>query len=574
VALTRRALFAVILAGAAVVVAGRSGSAAGTDARVARVARGRAPPPAACSAKGPVAGPAPLLRLTDVEYRNTLHDLLPAVGEMPPDLSLPVEARTQGFLNNAEAQAPSPELIERAAANAAVVANALSDPAQVVACRPHTAAEERACGLAFVSSFGKRAFRRPLTADETARYGRFFTDTLARRGWRDSLRALLQAFLQSPNFLYRIGAGRAGLPATMRPGRAVPLTDHELASRLSYLLTATSPDAALMAEADAGRLSRPANIEAQARRLLRDPRAHAALSAFYAQWLRFDAMDNLVKSPDLYPRFDPVMAAAMKEATLKFVDHVLWDHGGTLQALLTDPHAYVNEQLAPLYGVVAPPPAGAALRLAEVDPTHRSGILTQVGLLAGLAHERSDAPVLRGVFVMDRLLCEQPPPPPRGVDTMLPEIRPGSAQTTRQQLEQSHGSADCQSCHRDIDGIGFGFENYDAIGAWRTTDNGVDVDAHGELSGTEDVDGPFTGAVELGQRLAGSAQVRRCVAAQWLGYAFGVRPAEIDPCVVRPVARAFARAKGDLRELMVAVVTSDGFRFRAVPPGADAKAGP
>jgi hypothetical protein len=471
--------------------------------------------------------------------------------------------RTRGFANNAQAQTPSPDVIERAAANAAAVASALTDPAQVVSCRPRGAAAERDCGTAFVSSFGKRAFRRPLTVDEAARYGRFFADALARSGWLESLRQVIQAFLQSPNFLYRAVSG-SPLPATGAVSEhAVPLTGYEVASRISYLLTATMPDAGLMAAADAGRLSTPAGIEAEARRLLHDPRSKAALSAFYTQWLDLDRIERSAKSPELYPHFDSDMAAAMKASTARFVDHVLWEHGGTLRTLLTDSHAYVDDRLAPLYGAAAPRPAqDNELSLVTVDPAQRSGILTQVGLLAGLGHERTDAPVLRGVFVRDRLLCEEPAPPPRGVNTTLPEIKPESRQTTRQQLERSHGAADCQSCHAAIDAIGFGFENYDAIGAWRTHDNGVAVDARGTLVGTEDVDGPFVGAVQLGAKLAQSAQVRRCVAAQWLGYTFGVRSGEIDGCVVAPVLRAFTEANGDLRELLVAIVKSDAFRFR------------
>jgi hypothetical protein len=553
-------------------VAGVRSAAAGAPATPPRAAGGRSHAAAACRAAGPIPGPAPLLRLTDVEYHNTLRDLLPGLAEMPRDLTLPPQVRTRGFSNNAQAQTPSPELIERAAANAAAVAAAVTEPAQVVSCRAADASQQVACGVAFVSTFGKRAFRRPLTAGEEARYGRLFNEAFARSGWLEALHQVIEAFLQSPNFLYRVVSGKPlGATRAASPG-AVPLTDYELATRISYLLTATTPDAQLMAAADAGALSTPAGIDVQARRLLHDPRARAALSGFYAQWLGLDRIDALMKSPDLFPAFDEAMATAMKVSTSRFVDHVIWEHGGTLRALLTDTHAYVDGRLAPLYGASPPRPGhNDELSLVNVDPAQRAGILTQVGLLAQLAHARSDAPVLRGVFVRDRLLCEEPKPPPRGVKTMLPDLSPESLQTTRQQLERSHSSADCQACHATIDGIGFGFENYDAMGAWRTVDNGVRVDARGFLAGTEDVDGPFDGAVQLGTKLSESNQVRRCVADQWLAYAFGVRPGEIDPCAVDPVLRAFNDAKGDLRELLVAVVKSDAFRFRAAEAVASAR---
>lgn len=509
--------------------------------------------PGACT--GPTTGPAPLVRLTNTEYRNTIRDLFPRVSLSGMQLELPGEVATKGFLATAETQTPSAELIEDVRENARLVARAATaDLTKVLPCKPTSAADEPACARQFLEAFGKQAFRRPLTAAERDRYGQVIADAHPRWGLGTTVRLLIEAVLQSPNFLYRIEK-----PA-MGPG-PVALDRYEMATRLAYFLTDSGPDATLMAAAEAGKLGTVAGVEAEARRLLGETRTRAAVASFSAQWLRFEGMDNLVKNPTLFPTFGPAMAASLKEATVKYVDRLFWDEGRTLEVLLTDDRAFVDGQLAPLYGVPAP----ATMSLVRVDGTRRSGILTQAGLMAAFAHERTSAPVLRGVFVLERFLCAAPPPPPPGIETMLPELGPEAQLTTRQQLERSHSSPTCAACHEAIDGAGFGFEHYDALGQWRTEEFGLPVNARGEIVGG-DVAGPFDGAVELGRKLAGSQQVRACVAGHVLAYALGVTREQLDDCTIDPVVKAFAAAKGDMRELLVAVVKSDAFRMRAATP--------
>jgi hypothetical protein len=171
--------------------------------------------------------------------------------------------------------------------------------------------------------------------------------------------------------------------------------------------------------------------------------------------------------------------------------------------------------------------------------------------------------VLRGVFVMDRLLCSAPPPPPANLNLSLPDANSGSApMTTRDRFAMTHEQGDCAGCHHAIDGFGFGFEHYDAVGKWRDTDNGLPVDAKGWIDGTRDANGDFDGAVELGQRLAQSSQVSDCVASQWFRYSLGLSAVDVDTCSLAPVAKTFADSGGDLQELMIATVTSDAFRNR------------
>ena len=503
------------------------------------------------------AGPAPLVRLSSSEYMNTLKDLFPKVSVAGAELTAIGEVQSDGFLNTAEAQAPSAAAIEAFAGNAAVVAKLVaSDVTKILPCTAASPAEEASCGAKFIETFGKQAFRRPLTTTEKTRFGSFLKDASGKWGFPVAVRMVTEAFLQSPSFLYRIESSGKTI------GGAIALDNYEVASRLSYLLTDTMPDAALMDAADAGRLTSAAGVKEQARRLLKTERAREAVASFHAQWLRFEKMDKLAKAADVYPNFDATMAAALKDATVKYVDRMFWDEGHKLQSFLTDNHAYVNSTLAPLYGTTA---SGSELVWTELDEPGRSGILTQAGLLAGLAHERNDAPVLRGIFVLDRLLCQPPPSPPADVNTTLPPLTESANQTTRQQLEASHATPKCASCHKSIDGIGFGFGNFDALGQYRTKEFGLDVDATGEFVGT-DIDGKFDGAADMGRKLASSQQVSACLATQWLGYALAVRRENLDACMTDPLVKALGDANGDLRELVVALVASDAFRHRASTP--------
>ncbi len=505
--------------------------------------------PAACTGTEVPAGPAPLTRLANTEYKNTLRDLFPWVFANNVNLTLPSEIAARGFLNTARAQTPSAQLIDNLNANASIVAAAAAENLSLLSpCVPADASVEEQCGKEFVRALLAKMFRRPLGADELVRYDTFFANARAAYDFKTAARLVVQALLQSPQFLYRVEQTLGGRRA---------LTDFELATRIAYLLTDSTPDRELLAAADAGKLQNDMSLEAEVRRLLATPRARTATADFNRQWLRFDRMDNLVKAKDLFPAFNPAVAGDLRLATERFVDHIFWDEGHDLGSLLTDSHAYVNDNLAPIYGGASP---GATLTWTQVDAKERSGILTQAGLMAGLAHERNGAPVLRGVFVLDRLLCTAPPPPPADINTALPVLTSDAKMTTRQQLELSHGSPTCAGCHSAIDGAGFGFENYDALGRFRTEEFGLPVDPSGQIVGTSDADGKFNGALELGQKLAGSRQVRSCLAAQWLGYALSVTRDEIAPCQSEPLAQKLNQTK-DLRELLVSLATSPAFRY-------------
>jgi hypothetical protein len=501
----------------------------------------------------------PVVRLTNVAYRNTMRDLFPRV--TLPSLTLPPDNVVGDFDNDALAQAPTADVVRAYNENANLIATAvLANLDAVLPCA--SAALDESCARNYLIDLADRAFRRPLTDEERTRIGdglRARITTLG--GLRDALGVAVEGILQSPHLLYRVETGGTSetTPSVAR------LDAHELASRLSYFLWDSMPDAELRRVADDGSILDVAVLETQARRLIADPRAHATVAHMQEQWLRFDKMATLRKSATLFPAFDDLLAAAMRESVARFVEHTFWEEG-TLEALLTDTHIFVNQPLAQLYGVAGV--SGSAMQMTSADPAQRAGVLTQAGLLAAFAHETRESPVTRGVFVLDRLLCTPVPPPPPEVNNTPPEQMPGTPPTTTRELfEQQHHQGSCAGCHRIIDGVGFGFTHYDAIGRWRDTEAGKPVDATGNIIGTREIDGPFNGAVELGKKLSTSRTAQACATKKWVQYALSLDHSMLTEDVVIPLRGDF-REGFDMRELLVRIAKSPTFRYRTLTPEA------
>lgn len=500
-------------------------------------------------------GPVPLRRLTHTQYINTVRDLFPGVAI--PAQTIAVDPKVNGFENNADVQAPSALLIEQYQRAAMAVTEATwAAPESFLPCAADGGGEPQKCGHDFLLDFGARAFRRPLTGDEEAAFLGFFDQQLAETNFTVASQLAVQALLQSPPFLYFVEFG--GEP--VGGGDVVALTGHELASRLSYFLWDSMPDAALFAAAAAGDLDTVEGLATEAMRMLADDRARPALVNFHRQWFDFDGVDLINPDPATYPSYSPELRTAMRAELDRFVESTLFEGPGTFAALLTATSTEVDATLAALYGVDAPPPGewDAAL----LDPAERSGILTRAGFLARTAHAVHPSPVKRGVFVLSRLLCVPPAPPPGNVNTDPPDAdEPGQPKTNRERYAKHTAQEDCASCHLSIDGVGFGFEHYDALGRFRELDGGEPVDASGELIGT-DVDGPFDGAIELSNRLAASDQAHDCVVSQVFRYALGRSTGAADLCSLDDLRTQFAATSGDIRALLLAVVTSDAFRTR------------
>jgi hypothetical protein len=500
-----------------------------------------------------VVGSTPVRRLTNVEYDNTVRDLF--AGSMPPLPEQPSDAVLKGsFENDALSLGPSDVRVARydAAAESLgehAVNNGLARD-RVLPCETTDAA----CGREFVESFGKRAFRRPLTDDEFDRWTGFFESQRTGIDFDAAVQLTVTAMLQTPQFLYRLenqgSEGDAG---------PLDLSPHELASRLSYFLWETMPDDELLAAADAGELETDEQIEAQARRLLADDRARTAVRNFHRQWLYLDRVLDEDKLPELFPMWSGPVRASAKEETLLFIENTFFDDG-TVADLFTSNLAYVDDVMAELYDIPSPSEPWAQV---ELDPRERGGLLSRIAFLAGNAHDANGSPPLRGVYVMERLLCEPRPSPPANANVTPPEADPEQGPMTNRELfEQRLAPPTCQGCHVRIDGFGYGFENYDAAGQFRTTDNSLAVDASGYANGIGN-DAEYEGAVELQGLLGESDVVRNCVAQQWFTYANGRAMEPADTCQVEAIQRAFAESGGNLVELLVAIATRPEFRLRS-----------
>lgn len=496
----------------------------------------------------------PLALLTRSQYDNTVFDLLG--DDTKPSAAFPPENQVQGFKNNTTAHQASPLAVEKyleAAEGLATraVANRLSSIA------PCSGSDLTACGAAFVRNFGLRAFRRPLTDAETAPFDALFNRAAPQMGYASAIGLTLQAILQSPQFLYRIDTRVA---PSERSG-AVALGPYEIASRLAYFLTGSMPDDPLFAAAAANQLSSEAEIEMQARRLVETPRARAVVREFHHQWLGLDALPSLARDLPEDEGQASLLGQDWLESLDRFVDHVYWEDGNVAE-LFASKRVYVNDRMARLYEVSAP-----SSGFSGVDIVDRAGLVTQPGLMALLAHSNQSAPVLRGVFVLERLMCVPVPPPPPTVNNTPPDPDPKA--TTRERFRVHTASEDCAGCHRIIDGVGFGFEAYDQLGRYRAAENGIPVDTSGEiLAGDTALMGPFNGVTELGARLMQSPRVRDCVATHWYRFALGRQETSEDSCSLNQVKADFAAASGDLRELLVAITRSVAFRYRpATAPG-------
>jgi hypothetical protein len=504
---------------------------------------------AALGCDGPAdVGATPLRRLTRREYANAVTDLLGVdanVSTLDPDEKL------AAFDSNVAAPV-SPSIVTQYRALAENVAeSALVDLAAIVPCVPEEvagdAAAAAACSEAFVASFGRRAFRRPLTAAELQTY-----TALAASGtdFADGIRLAITGVLQSVNFLYHLELA----PADAQD-EVVPLDDYQLAARLSFFLWGSIPDDTLLDAAAAGELQDPARLRAEAERMMQSERAADAVKSFHMQWLALDDRDSVIKSTEMYPAFDDTLRAAMWEETERFVSHVVLEGDGRLATLLTSSESFVEGPLFELYGIAAPVDHDPSEPVA-LDPAQRAGLLTQASFMAMHAHTDSSGPIQRGVVVRSNMLCQPPPPPPNDVPDLGP-IDPDA--TTRERFEQHSADPTCSGCHSLIDGIGLAMENYDGVGRYRTDENGNTVDASGNLLGT-DVDGEFVGTVELAHKLADSGTVRDCVTVQWFRFAFGRGESTHDECTIEALRTAFVESEDNVRELMIAIATGDAFR--------------
>ncbi len=435
-------------------------------------------------------------------------------------------------------------------------------------------AHDPACATAFIRAFGKSAFRRPLHPEEVQWLEGVYTrtrnlpDLSPPISFRESLDAVALVVLQAPQYVYHVeeGAEDATAPEGLRR-----TTGFERAARLSYSLWGTLPDAELIVAAENGMLETAEQVRAQARRLLEDPRAELTVRRFASRWLGLNAttgtpsLDQLTKDGDKFPFDSPGLRRAMREESEALYQRVFFQEQGSFQSLMTTTQAYVNGPLAELYGVSGGPSSAEEFAWVQLDPAQRAGLFTRAAFLAQHSGREYQSPIRRGVHVFREVLCQNLGPPPPDVNN-VPFVpgQDGVPLSTRQTTEVKTQGTDCQSCHAQVNPLGYPFENYDAMGGWQTAETGISpdgspftvaVDSTVTLPTSSDLAGPVQGPVAMVTRLAQSEQARNCMAEHWFEHVNQRKVTRADHCSLSAAKTRFAETD-DMRELVLEVLAS------------------
>jgi Protein of unknown function (DUF1592)/Protein of unknown function (DUF1588)/Protein of unknown function (DUF1587)/Protein of unknown function (DUF1595)/Protein of unknown function (DUF1585) len=479
--------------------------------------------------------PAAVRRLTHSQYNHTVRDLLG--DETRPADAFPQEDFVNGFKNQIAAQDISPLLAEAYNAAAERMARTAfpggEDVNHLLPCAP----SEPSCGARFVRQFGAKVFRRPLNDAEVRRYAALF---------KSGAPAAIEAMLQSPKFLFRTEQGA-----------------YATASRLSYFLWDSMPDAELFRAAASGELGNRAGVAKQVRRMIADPRARDMLDEFVSEWLRFDLVLNAVKDRATYPQFTPELAAAMTEETRRLIADTVWN-GGNFMEIFTAAYAFVNSDLAAIYKV--PAPAVEFGKVTLPPESGRAGLLGEALFLTMTSKPADTSPTVRGLTVREHFLCQIVPDPPPGTNSNLPPVTPDAPMTNRERLKVHATNTVCAGCHGLMDPVGFGLEKFDGIGRYREkqtirfepdrraknqkpTSVARDLDTHGSVLGIPD--SAFSSPGELGRILAGSKECQECVVKQLFRYAYGRKETSADAALLDRANANFRDSHFRLKELIM-----------------------
>lgn len=495
----------------------------------------------------PLVGRTLLSRMTRSQYNNTVNDLLSIVGD--PAEGLSPDERVGPFVSNS--RTPITDLLVQQYQEIAIeiAESLLGRENEIAGCD----LAENDCSDSFITNFGRLSYRRPLEDSERTSYASLFA-LGAEESPQIGFQLVVETMLQSPFFLYHVDVG----PYPTVGATASPLTDYELASRLSYFLWDTMPDAELFNLAESGSLNDDAILTSQVARLLESPRAGNTIAAFVRQWLRVGDMSGVEKDAALFPQYGPELRDAMVTELGAFADSIIRQGDGLMSSLFLSTSTPMQSELFSIYGMTAPL-GFVDGQIVELPSQERSGVLTRAAFLATQAHRNQTSPVHRGLAIRENLLCQPLEGPPPDVNNVPPS--PTEATTTRERFAAHSENITCASCHRLMDPIGLGFESFDPIGAYRSTDGGQDVDATGELVDVnDDILGPFDGAIELSQKLAGSQDVADCMASQWFRFALGRVESNDDGCSLLSIRDRFNASGHNIRSLIQEIVLSDAFR--------------
>jgi hypothetical protein len=491
--------------------------------------------------------------LSRAQYLNTLKVLFGTLPDLSDALGSDTNYQTAFGLVQ-----PDVDQVELGGYQAAaeLMGAAAADPAKLSTFVPcASGADQRQCASNFVQKFGALAYRTPITdSADIARHLALY-DAGAKVSNAHGVELLVRGMLQSPRFLYRVEIG-----TTEKVGaNAVKLSPNELAARLAYVIWDSPPDATLTTAAASGQLSTKDQVVTQLTRMLADAKGSTFVGRFLEEWAQISGVDGVVKNAALYPEWSAAgstLPASMKGQAKAFFADLLANQGGTLDSLLTSTKVFVNGDLSSFYGATV---TGSDFQSMTLTDGRASGLLTLPALLSLMAKPDQSWPIYRGKFVREALLCQDLPPPPPNIPKP-PDVQPGVS--TRERLAEHETNPTCSGCHSLMDPIGFGFEHFDAIGRYRTTDGNQPVDATGQIEGGTDVDGDFDGVVELGKMLAASKQVHECVARQWFRFTTNRYEQNMDGCSMKSIVDAFESEGESLNALPKALVESDAFLYR------------
>jgi hypothetical protein len=422
---------------------------------------------------------------------------------------------------------------------------------RIIFVHPDTARTRRGATEQVLRRLATRAFRRPATDDEVNRLVALARSVRSEGGaYEQGIQLALQAVLCSPHFLFRSEPDLEGQGDKPRD-----LNDYELATRLSYFLWSSMPDDELFELAEAGKLKSPEVIEQQVRRMLADPKSHALIENFAGQWLELRSLDQRTPDREMFPAFTDELREAMRKETELFLSAIIREDRSLVDLLDAD-FTYVNGPLAKLYGISGV--EGQEFQRVSLDGSERGGLLTQASILTITSNPTRTSPVKRGKWILENLLGTPPPPPPPDVPELDEKKDASSAKTLREKLELHLVNPGCASCHQRMDPLGFALENFDAIGAWRTSDGGQPIDSRGELPGGE----TFTGARELRKLLSRERkeQFVECLTEKMLIYALGRGLDYQDKCTVDQIKAAVAQDGNRFSRLVIEIAKSEPFR--------------
>jgi hypothetical protein len=498
--------------------------------------------------------PARVRRLSNAEFDATTHALLGTKQTFAA--MLPVDVRqgsfnaggfpAAGFTRNAAAVFDAVATPQVQSAADSLAKEAMANVTTLAPCA--SGADQTTCAKSFISSFGAKAYRRPITSGEAAGLLTVYQAGLKDQTYADGIALVVTTILQSAGFLYVTELG--GTPS----GGVVKLTSNEVASSLSYFLTGGPPDATLQAAAAADALQDPKAVGAQATRLIKQ--STGQLATFVEQWLGID-------SPPGTSTGTMVSGTEMAAESTAFIEDVMTNGDGSLQTLLSSPSSFVDGPLATLYGVTAPGGSMSTM-FAKVSNPQRPGLLNQASFLSTYAHSSFSAPIKRGHLVRTQMLCDAIPPPSPSLMVNVTPPLPTTAQTTRQADVEHMTSQACAACHQLMDPVGWGFENFDGNGAYRTMEAGMTIDDSGNLNMAAELTGPFAHDAALIAKLAASKSVEQCYLKRFADFAVASTDPTLEASFMTFWNAQPATVQKNLSQLVIAFVQSDMFLKRSM----------